>query len=82
MVVPRQAGALVAGFLFGPAGLPNGLRLVHLPVDSPVAYCGLAVNAGTRDERPDEMGLAHFVEHMLFKGCFSRGRTSGARGTS
>ena len=52
--------------------LPNGLRLVHLPVDSPVAYCGLAVNAGTRDERPDEMGLAHFVEHMLFKGTDKR----------
>ena len=52
--------------------LPNGLRLVHMPVDSPVAYCGLAVNAGTRDERPDEMGLAHFVEHMLFKGTDKR----------
>ena len=52
--------------------LPNGLRLVHLPTDSPVAYCGLAVDAGTRDEAPDESGLAHFVEHMLFKGTRRR----------
>lgn len=52
--------------------LPNGLRLVHLPTDSPVAYCGLAVDAGTRDEAPDESGLAHFVEHMLFKGTLRR----------
>lgn len=48
--------------------LPNGLRLAHLHTCSPVAYCGFAVNAGTRDENPEEHGLAHFVEHMLFKG--------------
>lgn len=52
--------------------LPNGLRLVHLPVESPVAYCGFAVNAGTRDEETGEFGLAHFVEHMLFKGTEKR----------
>ena len=52
--------------------LPNGLRMVHLPTDSDVAYCGLAVDAGTRDEAPDESGLAHFVEHMLFKGTRRR----------
>ena len=34
--------------------LPNGLRLVHLPSDSPVSYCGFAVNAGTRDEEAHE----------------------------
>jgi predicted Zn-dependent peptidase len=43
-----------------------------MPILSPVAYCGLAVNAGTRDERTDEFGLAHFVEHMLFKGTRKR----------
>lgn len=48
--------------------LPNGLRVMHLPTSSPVSYCGYAVNAGTRDETLDEFGLAHFVEHMLFKG--------------
>lgn len=52
--------------------LPNGLRLVHLPSDSNVAYCGFAVNAGTRDELPEEYGMAHFVEHMLFKGTGKR----------
>lgn len=43
-----------------------------MPVDSPVSYCGFAVNAGTRDEEPGEYGLAHFVEHMLFKGTRKR----------
>ena len=52
--------------------LSNGLRLVHLPADSPVAYCGFAINAGTRDEQAEEFGLAHFVEHMLFKGTRKR----------
>lgn len=52
--------------------LPNGLRMVHMPVDSPVSYCGFAVNAGTRDEATDEFGLAHFVEHMMFKGTAKR----------
>ncbi|MDR1357681.1 MAG: insulinase family protein [Tannerellaceae bacterium] len=51
---------------------PNGLRLVHLPSDSPVSYCGFAIHAGTRDEEADEYGLAHFVEHMLFKGTDKR----------
>jgi len=52
--------------------LPNGLRIVHLPSDSPVSYCGYAVNAGTRDEQSGQFGLAHFVEHMLFKGTEKR----------
>lgn len=52
--------------------LANGLRIIHLPADSPVAYCGLAIHAGARDENPEEDGLAHFVEHMLFKGTVKR----------
>lgn len=52
--------------------LSNGLRIVHLPSLSPVTYCGFAVDAGTRDERPDEQGMAHFVEHTLFKGTQRR----------
>jgi predicted Zn-dependent peptidase len=51
---------------------PNGLRLIYLPSDSPVSYCGFAVNAGARDEEPQEHGLAHFVEHLLFKGTLKR----------
>jgi predicted Zn-dependent peptidase len=52
--------------------LANGLRIMHLPADSTVAYCGFAVNAGARDENPAEAGLAHFVEHTLFKGTVKR----------
>lgn len=52
--------------------LSNGLRMVHMPMNSPVSYCGFAVNAGTRDENEGEFGLAHFVEHMIFKGTEKR----------
>ena len=52
--------------------LPTGLRIVHLPSDSPVSYCGFVVNAGTRDEQSGQYGLAHFVEHTLFKGTEKR----------
>ncbi|GHT63593.1 hypothetical protein FACS189451_10510 [Bacteroidia bacterium] len=52
--------------------LPNGLRIVYLPSHSNVSYCGFAVNAGTRDETPNQHGLAHFVEHTLFKGTKKR----------
>jgi predicted Zn-dependent peptidase len=52
--------------------LPNGLRIIHTPSPTSVAYCGYAINAGTRDEQPHEAGLAHFVEHMLFKGTTKR----------
>jgi predicted Zn-dependent peptidase len=52
--------------------LPNGLRIIHLLSNSQVAYCGFAVNAGSRDEQPYELGLAHFVEHCLFKGTQRR----------
>ena len=52
--------------------LPNGLRMIHLPSESSVSYCGFAVNAGTRDEKIHQHGLAHFVEHMLFKGTKKR----------
>lgn len=52
--------------------LDNGLRLVHMRDRSPVAYCGFAINVGTRDELPEESGMAHFVEHLLFKGTEKR----------
>lgn len=52
--------------------LPNGLRIIHKPDNSNVSYCGFFINAGTRDENPDEYGMAHFVEHMLFKGTKKR----------
>ena len=52
--------------------LPNGLRMVHLVVPTQVAWCGLAVNAGSRDECDGHYGLAHFVEHTIFKGTTHR----------
>jgi len=51
---------------------PSGLRLIHMASPTDVAYCGLAINAGTRDELPEEYGMAHFCEHMLFKGTERR----------
>ena len=52
--------------------LSNGLRVIHLPSDSPVVYCGYEIAAGTRNEEPGEEGLAHFVEHVTFKGTERR----------
>ena len=52
--------------------LKNGLRILHVPTDSQVAYCGMAVNAGSRDEVSGKFGLAHFVEHTIFKGTKHR----------
>ncbi|MFN2428597.1 MAG: M16 family metallopeptidase [Cryomorphaceae bacterium] len=53
--------------------LPNGIRLVHKPTpNGQTAHFGLTVNAGSRDEEDDEQGLAHFIEHCLFKGTKRR----------
>lgn len=52
--------------------LPNGMRIIHMPFASEISYCGVAVDTGTRDEYADEQGMAHFVEHLLFKGTTKR----------
>lgn len=52
--------------------LDNGLRIIHLSSDSKVVYCGYQINAGTRNEEPGEEGLAHFCEHVTFKGTERR----------
>ena len=52
--------------------LANGLRIIHRPSPSPVVYCGYQIAAGTRDELPGEEGLAHFCEHVTFKGTVRR----------
>lgn len=52
--------------------LDNGIRLVHLRIPGLVAHCGLIINAGSRDETLSEHGIAHFIEHMLFKGTKKR----------
>jgi len=52
--------------------LQNGIRLIHKSVDSPVAHLGIIINTGSRDEEPAEHGLAHFIEHSIFKGTHKR----------
>ena len=52
--------------------LPNGIRLVHCSANSPVAHCGLFIHAGSRDETASEHGIAHFIEHTIFKGTEKR----------
>ena len=52
--------------------LDNELRIIHLPSDSKVVYCGYQINAGTRDEELGEEVLAHFCEHVTFKGTERR----------
>lgn len=52
--------------------LENGLRIIHLPSTSQVVYCGYQIAAGTRDEEAQEIGMAHFCEHMTFKGTSRR----------
>lgn len=51
----------------------RGLRMFHLHVAGcAVGYCGVCVRVGSRDESPQEHGLAHFVEHTIFKGTERR----------
>ena len=52
--------------------LPNGLRVIFAPMERSVTHCALMVQAGTRDEVDGEWGLAHFIEHALFKGTDKR----------
>jgi predicted Zn-dependent peptidase len=52
--------------------LNNGIRIIHRYIESDVSHCGIIINCGTRDEAFNQHGLAHFVEHMLFKGTKKR----------
>ena len=52
--------------------LDNGIRLIHQSTNSPVAHLGLIINTGSRDEQNHQHGLAHFIEHLLFKGTNKR----------
>ncbi|MBT28095.1 MAG: peptidase M16, partial [Thalassobius sp.] len=52
---------------------PNGIRLVHRQVsNTKIAHCGCILNIGSRDEKPHQQGIAHFWEHMAFKGTQKR----------
>ena len=52
--------------------LPNGIRLAHKAVPNMIAHCGVIINTGSRDENEKQHGMAHFVEHMMFKGTAKR----------
>lgn len=52
--------------------LSNGLRIIHYRTTGESAFCGLMINVGSRDEREGEDGLAHFIEHIIFKGTKKR----------
>ncbi|QZT35637.1 insulinase family protein [Halosquirtibacter xylanolyticus] len=52
--------------------LANGIRLLHIPSQSTVAHFGVVLNTGSRDETDDEIGMAHFIEHVIFKGTKKR----------
>ena len=52
--------------------LPNGIRVIHKKTNDEVAHCGIIINAGSRDEKEHEQGLAHLIEHVLFKGTKKR----------
>jgi len=54
------------------ATLSNGIRIIHKQVDSIVAHCGIIINTGSRDESEKEQGIAHFIEHVIFKGTKKR----------
>lgn len=52
--------------------LENGIRIIHLTTKSTVSHCGLIINTGSRDENEHEHGMAHFIEHAIFKGTKKR----------
>lgn len=48
------------------------MRILHIPCDIDVVYCGIMSNTGTRDELENEHGMAHLLEHLFFKGTKKR----------
>lgn len=53
--------------------LPNGIRIVHQDIPhTRLVHCGFVLNIGSRDESKEQEGLAHFWEHMAFKGTKKR----------
>lgn len=58
--------------IFSTHTFDNGIRIIHTQNSSPIAHCGLFINAGSRDEKASEHGMAHFIEHLIFKGTRKR----------
>lgn len=55
--------------------LKNGIRILHVPAASTISHACILVNAGSRDEEDAQMGLAHFIEHLIFKRTEKRNTT-------
>jgi predicted Zn-dependent peptidase len=52
--------------------LQNGIRVIHKPSEGKVAHLGFVINTGSRDELAGEQGIAHLIEHVIFKGTQKR----------
>lgn len=52
--------------------LDNGIRIIHKQIPGKIAHCGFIINTGSRDEMLSESGIAHFIEHTIFKGTLKR----------
>ena len=52
--------------------LPNGFKYILVPNNSEISYISLVINAGSRHENNLQQGIAHFIEHILFKGTKKR----------
>ena len=75
MALKKAGGEKISteGIEIHQAVLSSGLRVFHQEITSTRAvHCGLIVDAGSRDERAGEQGMAHFLEHMVFKGTLKR----------
>lgn len=55
--------------------LPNGIRLLHVPAASAISHACIIINTGSRDEKEHQAGLAHFIEHLIFKRTEKRNTT-------
>ena len=69
-MVPLHTEKLIMDILLHQ--LNNGIRLVHHRIPGIVAHCGLIINTGSRNEKDDDHGIVHFIEHMFFKGTKKR----------
>ena len=54
--------------------LPNGIKVITIKKDTQIAAIHAGVKIGSIYENPNEKGISHFIEHMLFKGSKSQNK--------
>lgn len=69
LLIDVNFAKLMEEFIFK---LSNGIRVIFKPTTGNVAHCGFIINTGSRDETLIENGIAHFIEHAIFKGTLKR----------